>query len=73
MHGNDEDNCDYAKIRGRRRPGGNNKAVEASPPVTTTFDDHVGLGEGDEDGDDGYGGDCVLLAQRRGDEYILKG
>ena len=30
----------------------------------------VGLGKDDKDG---YGGDCVLPAQRRGDEYSLKG
>ena len=34
------------------------------------FDDHVGLGDGNDN--DGYGGDCVLPAQRRGDEYFLK-
>ena len=56
--------------RRQRRPGGNNKAVEASPPATTAFDDHVGLGEGNTNN---YGGDCVLPAQRLGDEYSLKG
>ena len=35
----------------------------------TMFDDHVVLGK---DNDNSYNGDCVLPAQRRGDEYFLK-
>ena len=70
-NGNDEDNCDKAENRRQRRPGGKDKAVDASPPATTTFDDRIGLIEGDDD--DGYGGDCVIPAQRCGDDYLLKG
>ena len=36
----------------------------------TTFDDHVGLVKGNNNG---YDGECVLPAHWRGDKYSLKG